>query len=78
MFNHLWLQGSVHMSHLFIMFSQVQGRKCMYFNVIPVCGKVYLGNFPINTYTSQNSGDSLANLWATIKISAPAVNQIYF
>ena len=29
---------NVHMSHLFIMFSQVQGRKSMYFNFIPVCG----------------------------------------
>ena len=41
------------MSHLFIMFSQVQGRKSTYFTFIPVCGKVYLGNFPIGTYTSQ-------------------------
>ena len=29
---------NVHMSHLFIMFSQVQGRKSTYFNFIPVCG----------------------------------------
>ena len=68
------------MSHLFIMFSQVQGRKSMYFNFILVCGKVYLGNFQIGTYTGQNSGYSLANLRVTIKISilSPAVNQIYF
>ena len=37
---------NAHMSHLFIMFSSG-------FNFIPVCGKAYLGNFPISTYNGQ-------------------------
>ena len=68
---------NVHMSHLFIMFSQVQGKNSLCISTfIPVCGRY---NWEISQL-ALILVKILANLWATIKIliSAPSVNQIYF
>ena len=79
MFNHLYLQGKcTYVTFIHHVFSCL--KKVYVFQFYTSLWAVYLGNFPIGTYISQNSGYSLANLQATIEISisAPSVNQIYF